>query len=505
VPTINSNHLTNGILKYFGDAGRYLDAAAFFAPLFAEDPEVGATLAYCYIQCDEELKAVKVMHEASKKYPVPYQLLVVQIDFLMSKKKYDKALMLAKLAVTRAPSEYIVWEKLTLVFLELEDYESALLALNSCPMFTFVDKDSHRMPPPARTHLPLKVDHLNPNYDPKTAPNTHGRLEEDNDPRENEVHPEIRRLPSISLRGTFNRAYDLLCKVCQKVGWDELLKYRSKVFVMEEEYRIHRAIQEEEAQQKLPFQEDEEEDVNNGMEIISLDDPQKSLESPQKKKGKLSIDELVKKASANPNLSNAFDQPIKGKVANNPRLPFTGVNFTFRHKRLCEKWLDNLFMVLYNDLRIYTAMKQEMKLFKQEQTDMASQSNLSSAGSIAVTHRKNGAEWEIYGNIAVRLGHQEDAVEAYRQCLDQMLSTSALIAMIRIYAKQGDILNCLQLVNRMVSCLDRVFAEETYPSPIASSLFTVIRKNGLTKVQNALVAMNINPTTFRNITYIILT
>jgi hypothetical protein len=81
-----------------------------------------------------------------------------------------------------------------------------------------------------------------------------------------------------------------------------------------------------------------------------------------------------------------------------------------------------------------------------------------------------------------------------------MFSNTALVTLIRLYAQQGEILPCLQLVNRMVACLDRVFAEETYPSPIASSLFLLIRKNGLTKVQNALVAMNINPITFRNIT-----
>jgi hypothetical protein len=54
------------------------------------------------------------------------------------------------------------------------------------------------------------------------------------------------RLPSTSLKGTFLQAYLLLNEICNKIGWDDLLKHRSVVFVMEEEYRIHRAIQEEE-------------------------------------------------------------------------------------------------------------------------------------------------------------------------------------------------------------------------------------------------------------------
>lgn len=34
----------------------------------------------------------------------------------------------------------------------------ALLTLNSCPMFTYNERDMHRMPAPAKTHLPIKPD-----------------------------------------------------------------------------------------------------------------------------------------------------------------------------------------------------------------------------------------------------------------------------------------------------------------------------------------------------------
>lgn len=34
----------------------------------------------------------------------------------------------------------------------------ALLTLNSCPMFTYSERDMHRMPPPAKTHLPIKAE-----------------------------------------------------------------------------------------------------------------------------------------------------------------------------------------------------------------------------------------------------------------------------------------------------------------------------------------------------------
>eukprot|EP00842_Homolaphlyctis_polyrhiza_P007049 jgi/Hompol1/933/HPOL_003402-RA len=85
VATHFSNHLTNGIFTYFKNAGRVQEAAKFFADLDSQDPDVAAILAKSYFATDEEIKAVKVIHGASKKHPVTYSLLLVQADFLMGK------------------------------------------------------------------------------------------------------------------------------------------------------------------------------------------------------------------------------------------------------------------------------------------------------------------------------------------------------------------------------------------------------------------------------------
>jgi len=49
VATIVSNHLTAGILKYFGESGRYQQAANLFEKLSAREPEVASLLAKSYI------------------------------------------------------------------------------------------------------------------------------------------------------------------------------------------------------------------------------------------------------------------------------------------------------------------------------------------------------------------------------------------------------------------------------------------------------------------------
>lgn len=49
VATVVSNHLTNAIMKYFGDSGRYDHAANLFEKLSAKEPEVSSLLAKAYI------------------------------------------------------------------------------------------------------------------------------------------------------------------------------------------------------------------------------------------------------------------------------------------------------------------------------------------------------------------------------------------------------------------------------------------------------------------------
>lgn len=49
VATVVSNHLTAGIMKYFGDSGRFQQAANLFEKLTAREPEVASLLAKSYI------------------------------------------------------------------------------------------------------------------------------------------------------------------------------------------------------------------------------------------------------------------------------------------------------------------------------------------------------------------------------------------------------------------------------------------------------------------------
>ncbi|CAB4377542.1 unnamed protein product [Rhizophagus irregularis] len=547
VATVVSNHLTAGIMKYFSENFRYERAVNLFEKLYLRDPEVASLLAQAYIGMDEEIKSVNILYGALKQNSMSYALLHVQADFLLSKGRTDYALKLAKQAVNCAPSEFVTWAKLTEVYIEIGDYESALLTLNSCPMFTYNERDMHRMPSPAKTHLPIKQDIVNA-----------GLLEEDNG-RDNEADVALLRLPAPSLRGTFAKAYSLLTKLVAKIGWDELLKCRSSVFVMEEEYRMQKAAEEERKSQKIvntsPPQEKEiksEEaanaktngvnDLSQSVQTISIsDDLDGDGSENTKEKGSENADE---KAVSNHEVTNGRDENDNDEKKNsnlkiadgrslnsenmeevdlddNPNnkskttsvIEFKGpelekplqaanedksdnqsihnddqskdtskkdYSFSFNNKRLCERWLDNLFMVLYEDLRVYTVWRSEVSHYKAHH----------------MSYRKTGTEWEILGDLAARLHHKDDAKEAYQRCLEHKFSAKAWLRLLEFYADEGDVQRALQAVVKLTVYYERWYHEIVYPTAIAYNINKLIRSEGLSKVQNTLKPMNLSPPIF---------
>lgn len=194
---------------------------------------------------NEEVQGVRVLHQAVKQSPMDYVMLDTQAEFLKRKalnpaypqlkeERLKMALGCAERGTIAAPSEFGTWARLAEIYVAMEDWENALTTLNSCPMFTYQDKDAPIMPEPRDIHLP-------------TLPET--RLDEiDSEPESKygeQVHPSLIGLRGAQYKGTFKHAYSILTEMTAKIGWDQLLKIRSNVFVMEEEYRSERQPPEE--------------------------------------------------------------------------------------------------------------------------------------------------------------------------------------------------------------------------------------------------------------------
>ncbi|CAK5272060.1 unnamed protein product [Mycena citricolor] len=502
VASVTTNHLTAGLMKYFGVSGRFQQVANLFEKLSVKEPEVTSLLARAYVGMNEEVKALQIMSNSLRGQPGPasYTLLHAQCDFLRSKSKTEWAMKLAKQAVNAAPSEFVTWEKLTEVYIELGHFESALLTLNSCPMFTFNGRDAHRQLTPARVHLPFhrSIGDILPD-----------RVKTDDD----EADPALQRLPAPGLRGTWARAYTLLTKLVSEIGWDELLKTRSAVFVMEEEYRMQKAqgdmashLRSGSGGEGTTLADDEEphdnastrgmvspamtaisplenEDVSpppvnghaseNGIPTIRIStESEREEPKPALSMSTSVVTDALEKpeqaAAAEPETAEATEPATKDQAASE--------SFSFSNKRLCERWLDNLFMVLYEDLRVWTIFRAEVAHFKTQH----------------VAYRKTGLEWEILGDLGLRLQHKEDAKEAYQRCLDTpRYSVKPWGKLMEMYAEEGDIQRCIQTAIRVAAYQYAEYTEMTYPTQIARCFFKLGQLHGHAKISYTLLSMGL--------------
>lgn len=126
-------------------------------------------------------------------------------------------------------------------------------------------------------------------------------------------------------------------------------------------------------------------------------------------------------------------------------------NYThFHNKRLCERWLDNLFMVLYEDLRIYTIWRTDMARSAADSSNPQSPNN---------TYQKSAEEWEILGELAERLHHGQEAVEAYQSCLRVRFSPKAMRGVMAWYEKKGMYGDVLQAIIRLIAWQYRWYSE----------------------------------------------
>ncbi|KAJ7098230.1 Chs5p-Arf1p-binding proteins-domain-containing protein [Mycena epipterygia] len=503
VASITTNHLTAGLLKYFGASGRYQQAANLFEKLSVREPEVSSLLARAYLGMHEEVKALQIMSSALRSLPGPasYTLLHAQCDFLRDKGRADWALKLARQAVNAAPSEFVTWEKLTEVYVELGMFESALLTLNSCPMFTFNGRDAHRVLTPSRVHLPFhrSIGEILPD-----------RVKTEDD----EADPALQRLPAPGLRGTWARAYGLLTRLVAQIGWDELLKTRSAVFVMEEEYRMQKAQGDfaghvhSESAEGTTLAEGEEDNastrgmVSPGGSAVSTTSPVSAAAPEVNGNGKRSENGIPTiRISTESDRENdqgapaaaaaALERPVQAaagdeeddiagdkdaKKAKEPASPLAQEPFSFSNKRLCERWLDNLFMVLYEDLRVWTIFRAEVAHFKTQH----------------VAYRKTGLEWEILGDLGMRLHHKEEAKEAYQRCLDTpRYSVKPWSKLMEMYAEEGDIQRSIQTAIRVAAYQYAEYTEMTFPTQIAQCFFKLGSVHGHAKISYTLLSMGL--------------
>ncbi|KAF8429495.1 Chs5p-Arf1p-binding proteins-domain-containing protein [Tirmania nivea] len=459
VPNVVSNHLTNGLLHYIHTTGRFASGVNLFEKLRSKEPEVASLLAKVYLDGDEEVKAVSLLYDTIKILPMDAACLDVQAQFCMSKGRDDLALECAKRAVNSAPSEFITWARLAEVYVALEQWELALLTINSCPMFTNQDTDRPKMPQPGRMHLPILTEAVL------------DELSEDTDPKHEMVDPNLLKLPGATLKGTFLKAYRLLTEITAKVGWDALLRFRSSVFVMEEEYRNEKTAAEQQEKEKtasttaLRGTSPAPTSIRDGS-VNGDDDDKKSLSEEDEAAAESATDgaPIIER----PEQIVGFSEEVMSG-SEDPQAPAesSAKKYThFQNKRLCERWLDNLFMLLYEDLRVYTIWRADLAQFKQK----------------SKLYRRSALELEILGELAQRLHHEEEAVEAFANCLQIRFSARALKGILAYQEKQKDNRATLNSIIRLTAWNYRWYSE--FSPSLLCTVRKLIEEEGAVKIRS---------------------
>jgi hypothetical protein len=196
-------------------------------------------------------------------------------------------------------------------------------------MFTYQDRDVPKMPTPGKIHLPILPESV---------------LEEMNDEfmdaKGDPIDTTLLKLPASSLKGTFAKAYKILTEITAQIGWDTLLKCRSSVFVMEEEYREekkHNNASVTAIHGESPRQSTEDVEQSNG---THTPEEKKETNGDAEEENKNEGDEIEKPATS---VAPEEKDEESSDSDKKPAEKYTH----FQNKRLCERWLDNLFMVLY--------------------------------------------------------------------------------------------------------------------------------------------------------------
>ncbi|KAF2814540.1 chaps-domain-containing protein [Mytilinidion resinicola] len=496
VPNLVSNHLTTGLLEYINTTGRYASGINLFEKLRTRDPEISSLLARVYIAADEEVKAVQLLHETIQDLPMDYSLLDCQAEFCNKKGRGDLALEIAKRSVVSAPSEFGTWARLAEIYVTMEQWDLALLTLNSCPMFTYQDKDAPRMPEPLKVFLPAMPETICDEIDDSNADSIEL------------VHPTLRKLHAAGFKGTFLKAYILLTEITKKIGWDQLLRIRSQVFVMEEEYRHEKQTITHQpgsrnasttalrspspktnghGETEIGSPTSNTPNGESSLEGDAIEKPGHTITSEEVKAGSDEVGPdfflpatpppfIVKERKNTTPKSFYVDFHSFSRTASHTLLSTNTTpkpdqaqssNYTqFQNKRLCERWLDNLFMVLYEDLRVYTIWRTEMAQYRQQQ----------------LLYKKSAEEWEILGELAERLHHTDEAVEAYQSCLQIKFSPKAMKGVLNLSEIRINVRETCSALLRLVTWQYRWYSE--FSPSLLYTIRRLIEEEGGVKIRS---------------------
>lgn len=302
-------------------------------------------------------------------------------------------------------------------------------------------------------------------------------------------------------------AYDILVKIVNRVGWDELLHIRSRVFIMESDVLANVVDVDEPVSPPVVAETD------HGVQDLSAashaaNNPDASAtqmpgaSSPSSAHGEDSIGPVATAfADKGATGANAETGAALSLADTRRQLDPSALN-----KALCTAWLDTLIHCLYEDLRAWSIWQHEERtLFESthsaettdaERVEVADPTPLVACALVIRETRRAAVDWLRRGELAERLGHPEMAERAYRICLGvaERSQTAALTAWLRLAALQTE----HGQADEVVQALDQVWQymtehadkgdatnERLIPEMLQVLLYQAVARFGLSAVREA--------------------
>lgn len=412
-------------------------------------------------------------------------LLNLQTDFLLQNGDYELALNSAQKATEMALDSFDSWYYLTKCYIELKQYDKALITLNSMPNLPQNDKvtksyfqesalyDYYSKPLGDVNHHSNSISQNSPNHMnsilfsnefdiisgimsmkenklrqiifgrmvmPHETPDGYiGEIWDDICMKMGPIYgpqscnsinfvplKEVESLSNMKLLGRnsmakqYNnsqaRVYDLLIELALTLGWNELLQLRSKVFVMESEFT-----------------------------------PQSSRQNVN--------DKQTEQSDNSTNGQRGY-----GRNKDTP--------LVIRQKRICERWLDQLFLDIYDDLAIsrHTFEEQDVK--------------------------RSGLEWQLLGLTMLRTWQWDSAIVCLRTSIKARFDPISVRILLRLFLRR-DALNdpipldydiIIELLTQHVSYQCRFY--DNFQSLVIQVLYKICSEIGITAVRSRIQSLS---------------
>jgi len=357
---------------HFYDYCRFRQAAIIFSKLAQSDTVFTISFTNA-LKCMGEMDhVIACLDDASQTNPGDAKLHIAYAEALLAVEQYAQALDVARKAVKLDPASTAAWLLLSRIYVEANAYDLAMIALNVTP---------------AEKEIAAPVLGIPKTAAGKTEPAMRYLPEEPAEAEDEETcadDEELAQLPASKLSGIDIEAYDILVRIHNRIGWDEMLDIRSRTFLMEEEVPAGAAST---TAAELG------QGTGTGAEAVAEQDVEAACDTH--------IPDLHKDLHRDPYSMEAPQNNAPFPPGNDVDTP-SNCQDLLANKRLCSRWLDFLFSALYADLKAYTEWTIE-------------EENARAVGRLGKV--RSQADWQNLGKLAERMIQLQEAEMAYRNCV----------------------------------------------------------------------------------------